>query len=435
MTKAEDIPFPQAILSRYRLMVLVAAAFLLSCIALGCMAKVDVVVTGDGSVSPDFTDYTLSAPRSGELSVKSAVDGDRLAPGDLILEFNCASEESKRAALVNQLAVTQGVLARGLTLASAVFDEDLVRALHAHFGAFADADETFARESATIFLERHLTLAKVAERSVSKFDARLSALEVEKEKTAVDSALARQSLELTRALTEKGYAPASKLAEERAAARTTTLSAQISSLEIARTAAEKEELELAAHMEALSEREAIYLGIEKAVETIAHIEEKIADAESALRGCRVRASVPGEIFWLTSAAPGSWIAAGQTLAKVVPSTDEIVIETRILEKDIAFVQAGQPVIIKLNSLPFTRYGALEGRVKFVSPDTVEDNIGRGTYRLYVSVEESAAQIAERGLVLVPGMAAQVDIVTGKRRIMDYFIDPILRAVNTSFRER
>ncbi len=430
-----DSPFPGSELNKYRSIALGVGGLVFGALLFGSLAKVDVVVTGDGSVSPDFLDYTLSAPRSGEMSLKAAENGDALGAGDLILEFNCGSEERKREALSNQLRVTQGVLARGLRLSGAVFEPELAASIQDAFGAFVDeTNVAFADKTASIFIERQKNLAKAAERSIEKVDAELSALQVKREKTTVDSELAKASLDRTRALAQKGHVTPTRLVEEQAAATSSNLSEKISTLEVERTAAEKEELQFSSQSALMNEREAVYLNIERSVEALSQLQEKIADAERSLRGCHVRTPVQGEIFWLASVAPGSWISAGQPLAKVVPSTEEIIIETRIAEKDIAFIRQGQPAVIKLNSLPFTRYGALDGVVRFVSPDTVEDKIGRGTYRLYVQVEKNAFANLRNGVTPVPGMAAQVDIVTGKRRVIEYFIDPILRAVNSSFKE-
>jgi adhesin transport system membrane fusion protein len=90
--------------------------------------------------------------------------------------------------------------------------------------------------------------------------------------------------------------------------------------------------------------------------------------------------------------------------------------------------------VKVNSLPYVRYGTFKGRVEFVSPDTLKEEVGKGAYRVQVSVAKTDGTVQRHLPQLIPGMEVQVDIVTRERRIIEYFFDPIIATARESFRE-
>ena len=108
----------------------------------------------------------------------------------------------------------------------------------------------------------------------------------------------------------------------------------------------------------------------------------------------------------------------------------------ILEnKDIGFVYPNQIVEIKLESFPFTRYGTIEGKVMTLSDDAVPVKDRGMLYQARVSMDSSVMQVENKLVNISPGMNATVEIKTGKRRVIEYFLSPILKGFNESTRER
>ena len=104
----------------------------------------------------------------------------------------------------------------------------------------------------------------------------------------------------------------------------------------------------------------------------------------------------------------------------------------VLPKDIAFVFSGQKALVKLTAYEFSIYGGLEADVYNISPDTVTDEQGNTFYLVRVKTHKSSIG---KGFPIIPGMMAQVDILTGKRTVLMYLLKPILRGTSNAMKER
>ena len=112
------------------------------------------------------------------------------------------------------------------------------------------------------------------------------------------------------------------------------------------------------------------------------------------------------------------------------------VEARIKPSDIAFISPGQKALVKLTAYDFSTYGGLDGKVVVISSDSIVDEVNKETYYLItVKTTESALRKGEESLPIIPGMVASVDIMTGKKSILDYLLKPILKARDQALRER
>jgi hemolysin D len=108
----------------------------------------------------------------------------------------------------------------------------------------------------------------------------------------------------------------------------------------------------------------------------------------------------------------------------------------VLNRDVGFVRPGQRVTIKLEAYPFTRHGALEGMVEHVSPDAISDEQRGLVFPARIIITRSnLREVAEGRAAIGPGMAAQVEVITGRRSVMAYLLSPIARATSEAGRER
>lgn len=134
---------------------------------------------------------------------------------------------------------------------------------------------------------------------------------------------------------------------------------------------------------------------------------------------------------------GGVVQPGGKLMEIVPLEDQLLIETRINPRDIAYIRPGLPATVKVTAYDSSIYGDLEGQVETVSPDTLQDEVKRDQYyyRVYVRTEKAElSNKAGRKFPIVPGMVANVEIKTGQKSVMDYLIKP-LNKVKESLRER
>jgi adhesin transport system membrane fusion protein len=142
--------------------------------------------------------------------------------------------------------------------------------------------------------------------------------------------------------------------------------------------------------------------------------------------------VNGTISRLFYNTVGGVIEPGKQIMEIVPSDDALVLETKIQPKDIAFVQLLQPATVKLTAYDYTIYGTLDAIVENISADSVVDDEGNAYY--IVRVRTLRPNLGEN-LPIIPGMVAQVDIITGKKSVLSYLLKPVLKAKSYAFTER
>jgi len=120
---------------------------------------------------------------------------------------------------------------------------------------------------------------------------------------------------------------------------------------------------------------------------------------------------------------------------IVPSNGQLVAEVKLLNRDIGFVRPGQDVALKVEAFPFTRYGAVQGKLLNVGMDAVEDEKLGLVYPARVAFERRPMGKDGRVIALVPGMSVTADAQTGRRTILSYLLSPIDETVQEAGRER
>ena len=149
----------------------------------------------------------------------------------------------------------------------------------------------------------------------------------------------------------------------------------------------------------------------------------------------VTSPVRGIVQQLMVNTIGGVIQPGNDLVEIVPLDDTLLIEAKIRPQDIAFLRPGQEAMVKFTAYDFTIYGGLKAKLEQISPDTVTDKDGKSFYVIRLRTEKNHLGSDEKPLIIIPGMVASVDIITGKKTILAYLLKPILRAKAEAFRER
>ncbi len=149
----------------------------------------------------------------------------------------------------------------------------------------------------------------------------------------------------------------------------------------------------------------------------------------------VTSPVRGIVQQLMVNTIGGVIQPGNDLVEIVPLDDTLLVEAKIRPQDIAFLRPGQEAMVKFTAYDYTIYGGLKAKLEQISPDTVTDKDGKSFYVIRLRTEKNHLGSDEKPLIIIPGMVASVDIITGKKTILSYLLKPILRAKAEAFRER
>jgi len=150
----------------------------------------------------------------------------------------------------------------------------------------------------------------------------------------------------------------------------------------------------------------------------------------------VRAPVKGTVKQVKVNTIGGVIQPGMDLMEIVPFEDQLLIQAEIKPSDIAFLRPNQKAVVKLTAYDFAIYGGLDATLEQISADTIT-NVEDGKNYYLIQLKTTQTYIEKNGekFDIIPGMTADVDILTGKKSVMDYLLKPILRAKNTAMRER
>ena len=132
---------------------------------------------------------------------------------------------------------------------------------------------------------------------------------------------------------------------------------------------------------------------------------------------------------------GGSIKPAQDLIEIVPTDYKLIVEVKISPKDIAFIYHGQKAIVKFSAYDFSIYGGLDGNVINISPDTITEKDDKTYYLVRIETEKNFIGDKEKSMKIIPGMVADVDIITGKKTILDYILKPILKTKQYTFTER
>jgi len=148
---------------------------------------------------------------------------------------------------------------------------------------------------------------------------------------------------------------------------------------------------------------------------------------------QVKSPVRGRVQRLLANTIGGVVQPGKDIVEIVPLDDALVLEARVQPKDIAFIHPGQAATVKFTAYDFGIYGGLDAEVENISPDTETDERGINTYYV-VRVRTKQTNFSDK-MPIIPGMTAEVDILTGKKTVLSYLLKPILKAHAYALRER
>jgi len=168
---------------------------------------------------------------------------------------------------------------------------------------------------------------------------------------------------------------------------------------------------------------------------ISRLQESNQAIEDRVSRTIVRSPVKGTVKQIGVKTVGGVIQPGMDLVEIVPIDDSLVVDARVKPSDIAFIHPGQRATVKFTAYDFAIHGGLAAKVTHISPDTIRDQDGLSFYQIRLLTESSHLGKAEKPLPIIPGMTVQIDILTGKKTVLDYLLKPILKTRQLALAER
>ena len=168
---------------------------------------------------------------------------------------------------------------------------------------------------------------------------------------------------------------------------------------------------------------------------LSRIEESSGALEDRVERTLVRSPVKGIIQRLLVNTVNGVVQPGMDLVEIIPFNDKLLIETKIKPSDIAYLYPGQPAKVKFTAYDFSIYGSLDGKVTWISADTITDEEGKAFYLVRIKTNKNFLEFEGEKLDIMVGMIANVDIITGKKSVLDFLLKPILKVHQAALRER
>ncbi|MEW6544395.1 MAG: HlyD family type I secretion periplasmic adaptor subunit [Nitrospirota bacterium] len=392
------------------------------------LGRIDIVAVAQGKIIPSDYSKVIQPLESGVISVIHVRDGQAVKSGEVLIELDATVNAAEQARLSNEYRAAKVESAR-------------LRALLAgtdRMEAPAGSDAKFVE------LQEQLLRDQLAEQRARIEAARQ---QVEQRKAAVEGTRAEiAKLETTvPMLTQKAQA-FKKLLRDQYVAEMQYLDAEQSRVEAAQNLeSQRKKLvqDQAALAEAQKNHERLKSDVQQsrmaeltAIETkAASLAQELVKAGQRTGQQRLAAPIDGVVQQLAVHTVGGVVTPAQQLMIVVPNDHPLEVEAWVENKDIGFVKEGQPVEIKVETFPFTVYGTISGRIVSVSDDAVPLEKGGLAYTARVSMDRSEMAVEGKTVRLSPGMAVTAEIKTGQRRVIEFFLSPLLKYAQESVRER
>ena len=391
-------------------------------------AELDEVTRGEGKVIPSRQVQVLQSLDGGIVSDILVKEGQSVHIGELLLKVDPTRMVSS---LRENRSQYYALLAKAARLKALADDASFVPPPEVQ----KEAPDIVAAERA-LFESRRTELDAtmgVARQQVAQRTQELASVRARREQAAQSFTLTAKELELTRPLTKSGAVSDVELLRlERDVARyrgeRDSASSDIPRLESAINEASRklQEVELSFRNTARAELSETQAKLGALSEGSTALEDRVKQTE-------IRSPVNGTVKQLKVNTVGGVVQAGKDVIEVVPSDDALVLEARVLPRDIAFLRPGQKALVKFTAYDFAIYGGLDATLEQISADTVVDEKGNAYF--LVKVRTRSNTMGAQQLPIIPGMVAEVDILTGKKSVLSYLLKPLLRAKARALTER
>lgn len=390
--------------------------------------EIDIIAVAQGKIIPSSHSKTIQPFETGVVSRIYVHEGQHVNKGDPLVDMDSTSSRAESRRLENELKAAQTEAAR-------------LRALiegKTEFVAPVGVDDATVQLQTRLLNDQHRENASRVAGAKLQIEQRRAALAMAqvniKHLTETVALLDERSKAMREMLTDK-YVSRIKFLELE--------EQRLEKVQLLAAEKKKQLQEQAALDEAGKQLQIIHFEFDKTNRAqLSDAQNRVRSLSQELRKARSRTGyqhlvspIDGIVQQLDIHTVGGVVTPAQQLMMVVPREDKLEIEAWVQNKDIGFVDPEQDVEIKIEAFPFTRYGLIEGKVISLSKDAVPlENVGY-VYAARVSMARSSINIGNKVVELSPGMNVTVEVKTGKRRVIEFILSPLLRGIQETARER
>lgn len=370
------------------------AAVLVAALVWASFAEVEEITEGEGKVIPISGEQIIQSLEGGILAELNVKEGQVVEKGQVLLKIEPTKATASYQESYNKMIALMGSVVR---LRAEVYGRPL------ELPREVEAYPNIARNERESFRSRKHSL----EESVAGLERSLDLIENE--------------IRLTEPLVKKGLISDLELIKSKRQANDTRV--QITERKNKFIAEANQELV-------------------RAESELAQARENVVGREDTMKRTQVKAPVKGTVKNIKVTTIGGVIPPATDIMEIVPFEEQLLIEAKILPKDVAFLRQGLEAMVKVSAYDYSIYGGLTGTLEHISPDTLREerpNAARAGvsdvyYKVIVRTTSASLKRGDKEFAIIPGMTASVQIKTGKKTILEYLLKPVFKA-REAFRER
>lgn len=408
-------------------------AFALITLLWAGFGHIDVVATAHGKIVPNERTKVIQPLVTSTVKAIHVTDGQQVKAGEVLIELDPTESAADQARISDDLMSSRFQAARARAMLAA-----LASGKSPSLETIAQASQKDASQELRMlegeYGEYQTKLARIdAERLRHEAERRSTGEVIHKLELTVP--IAKQRAEDFKNLVDKnfvsrhGYLEKEQVRIEQEA-------------DLATQRSHATELEAALH-ESSTQRSALVAetrrvmldSLNDAEQKIGAFGQELLKAENRSRLTVLTAPVDGTVQQLAAHTVGGVVPEAEPILMLVPADNALEVEAFLENKDIGFVNPGQEAEIKIETFPYTKYGTIHAQVTHVSHDAINDEKKGLIYSTRVKLDHSTMQVEDKIVNLSAGMAVTVEIKTGKRRVIEYFLSPLMQYKRESLRER
>lgn len=408
-------------------------SFTLIALLWACFGKIDIVATAQGKIVPNAGTKVIQPFELSTIKAIHVKDGQPVKAGDVLIELDATTTQADKDRVSSELALNRLQEARAQAMLKALEQQQnpvLLRPSQVTENQFVEADALLQGQ----YKEYQSKLA-LLDADIVKKQAEQKSIQTQINSLEKSLPISRQRAENFKQLADNDNVPKDaylqreqqKIDQE---GQLATGKSRFQELKAALDSIQEQKQALLAetkrnHLDSLNE----------ASQHIAALEQELIKADSRHGLMKLTAPVDGTVQQLAVRTIGGVVTEAQPLMVIVPKDDVVEVEAFLENQDIGFVNEDQEAEVKVQTFPYTKYGTIHAVVTSVSDDAINDEKMGLVYAVRAKLAKSTMQLESKVVNLSAGMAVTVEIKTGKRRVIEYFLKPFLEYKNESLKER
>jgi adhesin transport system membrane fusion protein len=392
--------------------------------------QLDNVTRGQGKIVSSMQNQLVQASERGVLSKSFIEEGQKVSMGQVLVEIDPVDAKTAFDQAEQTLASLKIQRQR---LFSEISGEELIFDI-----ALVQLAPTVTRSEKALFKARNAELqSKIAvlQQKLNQRNEQIQEINVNIQTAEDTLTLVEKQIAIIEPLVNASLASETDLLSLRRQAKDFEGKSEsyVASLQRAKSSIIEVEQEIKSAKQSFSTNSQSELA--KITSEIASIESRIPALEDRLVRTKIKSPVEGIVNRLNVKTLGGFVAPGDVIAEIVPTGEDLIVEGLIDPKDIAYIRPGQKVRISLTAYDASRYGTLDGVVLKVSADAFLDQaLGLTAYKVDISIDSSLFEDDGSAVEILPGMVASVDVLAGKRSVLEYIWQPMAKVKERAFKD-